>query len=229
MGQLGGKRFVPVSSEQILDYQEAYQKWLETVADFLREFGERINACSALPWIEIGLTNMGTTPAMNVDVRVEVMGDGFSIFAPGKEMEKVLAEPFRLPAMPPIPKGRWVEPLALGASLLSKPFHITPPSLDFLRHTPSVDVNKFYWKDGRPTEPVQQISRVCSVWRHQDDTELLKLRLYLDKPDDLPKGAIRVIIRATNLSQPVQSTQPIRLEGVELDLLPEAETLIDRF
>jgi hypothetical protein len=221
-----GKRFVPVSAKEISDYEDSYTQWLELITEAFRTLNQTFDAVSALPWIEIGLTNSGSTPAKNVEVRAEVAGGKFCFFAPSKEMEKQLEEPPRLPLPPQPPKGRWVELFGLSSLLIDAPERY-PLNLDFMRPRAARDANKFYWKDGRPDKPVAQVSRECKEWRHQDDQQIVRLRLVAGQSAELLAGAIRVTIRATNLSQPVQATQPVRFEFEQLDLLEEAEALLE--
>jgi hypothetical protein len=49
----------------------------------------------------------------------------------------------------------------------------------------------------------------------------------LKRSAELLAGAMRVAICARNLRQPVQATQPVRFEFEQLDLLEEAEALLD--
>ncbi|MHC8305127.1 PIN domain-containing protein [Pseudomonas sp. PB3P13] len=223
------KRFVPVSAEQIRAYEDSYQHWVEAVSTFFRTFNEKFGVLSALPTIEIALINVGTSPARNVEVRVEVCGGRFSIFAPSTKMEKIIETPLSLPPVPLVPKAQWKEQFAFGAALLPHSFNISPTNHDLLRPLSAPDPNKFYWKDGRPTEPVQKVSRECAEWRHHDDKELVRLRLAPSQSAELLNDAIKVTIRASNLSQPVQSIQAIRFEYEELDLLAEAEELVSAY
>lgn len=221
-----GKRFDPVSAEEISEYEDSYTQWLEAVTESFRTLNQTFDAVAALPWIEIGLTNSGSTPANNVEVRVEAAGGKFCFFTPSKEMEKQLEAPSRLPLPPEPPKGRWVESFGFSSLLFDVPERL-PLDLDFMRPRAVRDPNRFYWKEGRPDKPVAQVSRECMEWRHQDDRQIVRLRLVAGQTTELLTGAIRVTIRATNLSQPVQAIQPVRFEFEQLDLLEEAEALLE--
>lgn len=224
--QIGTKRFVPVSSGQISDYHDCYQKWVQGLRDALSKIHEKIGKSSAMPWIKIGLKNIGTGPALNVDVRVEVQGKKFSICAPSDEIEKLITAKLRLPQPPAVPKGHSVDLLAIGTTRLSSA-RLAPKNLDFLRAVRAPDANKFYWKDGRPETPVHQVSQECVEWRHHDDQEYVRVRLFVGRADDVVKDAIRVTIRASNLTQPLQAVQPVRVEFVDVDIFPDAEQLVD--
>lgn len=224
--QIGGKRFVPVSPGQISEYHDGYQKWVQELRDALARIHEKVGKSSAMPWIEIGLKNTGTGPARNVDVRVEVQGKKFSIFAPSDEIEKVINAKLRLPEPPAVPKGRSVDAFSINTiGIPSAQF--APRTLDLLRAVRAPDVNKFYWKDRRPETPVYQVSRECGEWRHHDDQEFVRVRLYLGESHDVLRDAIRVTIRASNLTQPLQAVQPVRIEYEDVDLFADAEQLVD--
>lgn len=224
--QIGGKRFIPVNPSQISDYHDGYQKWIQGLRDALATIHEKVGKSSAMPWIEIGLKNTGTGPALNVDVRVEVQGKKFSIFAPSNEVEKVITAKPRLPEPPAVPKSRLADPFSIGATGFSSA-HLAPKNFDFLRAVRAPDANKFYWKDGRPETPVHQVSRECVEWRHHDDQEFVRVRLFVGGAGDVLKDAIRVTIRASNLTQPLQAIQPVRVEFVEADFFTVAEHLVD--
>jgi len=221
--------YVTVSSEQILDYKDAYQKWLDDVAKELSNLDKKMNA-AVVPAIDIAFSNEGTGHAHNVEIKIEVMGEKFCVVVPSEYVEKniedLLNNPLTLPTLPEVPKGYWRHPLRFGRHAPNSRYDILSKELDSLRIPFKTDTHEFFWKNGQPTEPAQQVVRECVEWRHHDDKEIIKLRLIRYKSVDFLNGSLKVTIRAANIAKPITAYQPVKFEYEDVDILPKVKALL---
>jgi hypothetical protein len=227
---LGHEVYVPATEKQISQYREAYAVWLQDCEGFLKKLHDHLAQSISWPLLVIELQNNGTRSAN--DALVSIAARGAFCIQPLKKAapdEKEIKPPC-LPSPPIVPRGEWQNKFAQYARVIAM-----SNSLGALHHGDLLasihprgrEVDKFYYKSGRPSIPVSQYARECTLWRHQSDVELFELTLHPElKPYDV-SGAVEVTIQATNLSSVFDKRLSVRIKIQPASTLEQAERLVE--
>mgnify|MGYP000725296676 CR=1 FL=1 len=145
-----------------------------------------------------------------------------------------------LPAPPTAPRGQW-HPVTINDFAALRALSLIPnlarlgaadrfpEELLFRSVKPHRrDPNSFYFKPERPSRPVKDFSIECEQWRHGIAPEEFFGLISFDNDVGSVSGAIECEIHAENISTPVKSTFPVKIEVRQGDTKAYAEDLISR-
>ncbi|MDH1930485.1 PIN domain-containing protein [Pseudomonas sp. GD03696] len=227
------EKYVPASSEDISRYKENYTKWLNFCREYFEDLHNKLNSQPELFTISASLVNNGGRPADDVSVKFQSVTNNIKLMGlpTNKELEESEVK-LQLRASPKVPCGRWVRTTDLtqfgGFNLPS-----IAPLASYDRLNPNLlnlksvrDQNAFYWKDGKPEDPSAILEFECAQWRHQDTPEEFHLRVAIAENREPLQGAIQIVVRASNLVDPVRKTQGIEFNIEEVDSFSKAKALI---
>lgn len=232
-GFLPIEKYVPVSPEDISTYKENYNQWLNHCHEYFKDFHNKLNSQPELFTISASLVNDGGRPADDVSARFQSVTNNIKLMdlPTNKDFEESKIK-LKLRAAPIIPCGTWVRTTDFakfgGFDLPSvAPLPIYDRLNANLLNMKSVrDQNAFYWKDGKPEEPCAVLEFECAQWRHQDTPEEFHLRVAITENREPLHGAIQIVVRASNLVDPVRKTQGIEFTIEEIDSFSKAKALI---
>lgn len=180
------------------------------------------------------ITNVGARPADDVLVQFQVKGRKFGIFSPPEGNDGKESEVPRLRPPPLAPKGKWVSDLPQLYPRVEQyrrflsPQPATAPMFNSLLRAPvNRDPNVFYWRGGRPSNPVALVEFNCQQWRHLEDAEIFVFQLGFKLEGESIKDALAVTVHAANLAEPVQGMQKVTITVEDVDTWSNAEALLD--
>ena len=230
------RSYVPPRADEIATYQnEEYPAWMESCRNALASCHETSQA-RAWPNFTFVASNDGARPAENSLVTVEARGH-FEIL-PTEEI-RASSHENALPRPPDPPGGTWVlfgldsigelarsveRSDALG--LYGRGFSPLPASLIESIGNPQRDLDRFYWRDGRPSLPSKVLALECVQWRHGTDEEVFAGSIRCDLRENGAEGLLVFRIQAANLSDPAELRVPVRLRVEAASVLDEAERLV---
>lgn len=227
------EKYVPVSPEDISAYNERYNAWLNSCIEYFKDIHNKLNAQPELFVISASLTNDGGRPADDALVRIQSLSNDIKLMdVPSTKKFEESNVPLELSATPAIPQGRWVRDpdfANLGGFVLpniSSMSDYDRLNTNLLGMPSPRDQNAFYWKDGIPAEPCALVEFECAQWRHQDTPEEFHLRVAIAKKREPLHGAIHIVVRASNLVDPVRKTQSIEFTTQETESFSKAKALI---
>ena len=230
------RSYVPPSADEIATYRnEEYPAWMESCRKALASCHEKIQA-RAWPNFTFVASNEGARPAQNSLVTVEARGR-FEILP--IEETRTSSHENALPRPPDPPGGTWAL-LGLGdigelarsvqrsnaLGLYRDGLSPFPESLIERIGNPQRDLDRFYWKDGRPSLPSNILALECRQWRHGSDEEVFAGSIRCDFSEDGVEGLLVFRIQAANLSDPAELWVPVRLRIEAASVLDEAERLV---
>ena len=238
--------FEPASESAISKYRdEEYPQWIEKCRETFNKLHHRLNAKVPTPIAVFEAINVGTRPAVGSLIRFAGLG-GLELMPLSSESDggEPSTKSVALPRPPTPPQGNWRIVRKPGPVDLASLAHLSnddvigrfvqprSPFEDSIRslsppHIPKHDPDAFYWKDGRPITPREQISLTCDNWRHGVEAELFAFKLYPFEPDQAVSGAVRCEVHAENLSDPVIVTVPVTIDIVDAPTFDEAVSLVE--
>lgn len=224
------ERFVPVTEQEINEYQVRYTQWIEGCTDFFRTAHEKLNGQEEVHIVSTVLANIGSRPAANVLVAFQITGNHLALMAPPYEdEEEKKIEPLSLALAPWAPQGRWKSEYpnrdAQTFAALTRT-HDIPLFGSSFRDNFVPDPNTFYWKNGRPEAPALRIELECSQWRHKEEEKSYDVRIVYTPEFQRLEGALQVTISATNLAEPLRKIQNIKVIIKEIDAFDEVKALV---
>ncbi|MBL4981456.1 PIN domain-containing protein [Pseudomonas fluorescens] len=224
------ERFVPVTEQEINEYQVRYTQWIEGCTDFFRKAHEKLNGQEEVHIVSTVLANIGSRPAANVLVAFQITGNHLALMAPPYEdEEEIKTEPLSLTLAPWAPQGRWKSEYpnrdAQTFAALTRT-HDIPLFASSFRDNFVPDPHTFYWKNGRPEAPALRVELECSQWRHKEEEKSYDVRIVYTPEFQRLEGALQVTISATNLAEPLRKIQNIKVIIKEVDAFDEVKTLI---
>ena len=224
--ELAGVRwhFKPASKEEIDKYQGIdYPEWIEECRRVLMSIHETLQKREGQLSFTIEMENVGSRPADDALVVFRAKGN-FRICPPPLEEDDTgdcEQTEISLPCPPEPPRGRWESTRlrfnrGLASSLLGGLPGLNPSLLGGLSglnlssmegfpftHEPyRRDPNKFYYKQGRQTEPSDSFSLECEQWRHGTVWEVFHGDIFPREGVGDSTGVLECEIHAGNLSQP---------------------------
>lgn len=247
--------FIPATDEEIAEYKDsAYPGWLKACEAVLSDCYKTPRQSSP-PRFTFWAENRGTRPAKDALIEIEAEGD-FLIAPPGRaqklgedaptDLESPTETRHSLPSPPKPPKGRWeyAEGVlrglqdtlsALAPSRIGDPFQAMrdldslSASAPFLPSAPPTrDPNSFYYEPELSGQPQRPVRLVCAQWRHMDGAEDFAGEIHI-RPDQTEiRGALLFRVQAENLSEPVSSQIPVRIEVDHVSSFERASALVDQ-
>ena len=197
---------------------ESYPNWIERVREAWPRFAERLNALTREIGFKVRIENAGFVNAQNV--RLIIRGyDGVKLR--GGLNDKSAQERLRqlsLPSLPIPPRGRYVDTWGLagrGSLLPEHPLFTLPKQ---------PDSHAFYFKDGRPTIPIDELELGCSAFPHQGEPYDLDFRAIVPSKGVQPGARFSVRIEASNLKRPIQKFVPMSATFEKGDFIEVAKT-----
>jgi hypothetical protein len=227
------EKYIPASPEDISTYKEEYNKWLNYCHEYFKEFHNKLNSQPELFTVSASLVNDGGRPADDVSVKFQSATNNIKLtdLPTNKEFEESKVK-LQLRSAPPPPGGTWVKTADFanfGGFNLPTIAPLTSYdrlNANLLNMKSARDQNAFYWKDGKPEEPSVALEFECTQWRHQDTPEEFHLRVAIAKNRESLQGAIQIVVRASNLVDPVKKTQGIEFAIEEVESFSKAKALI---
>lgn len=244
--------YEPASREDIDGYNKAYAKWEEDSRKHLQDVHRLLHIAQAWPRLEMSIANIGSRPANDALVVLDVQGsEDVSLLPPrarkggdddGDDDDDAgplkgvnLAKLLRLQAPPPPPRGTWRRIDAytmVSRSLADLPGFgksIEPAILSRSHFVaPQIDPNKIYFKEGGRGEPDRHIEYSCQQWRHAQPAHELELLVISRQPSAATcSGVIRVEVHASNLTRPAVATLPFKLTFERTSSFEEAKKLVE--
>lgn len=233
------EKYYPPTEEEISKYtNEEYPEWLENVKSFFaklpmdHEYPER---CITLSF---AMSNSGSVPAENILVEFETVGGLIFLRAPDDEGDERQTK-IEFPSPPSPPKGKWIQKqrafMGMANSLNA---HTDFPfsRLNDYNNVPyntSRDRNAFYWKEGKSRGPASKWSFECIEFLHKVDPAIFQMELFIKPKEKISDCAIKCLITASNLPEPVRKTLPIKvqykagsIEKIAEDILKESLPMI---
>ena len=222
---------VPVTQDEIDEYQERHKTWLVGVRTKIAAFHTEWNDHRDWPHATFYALNSGSRPAD--DVLVEIMASGSFALSGSREPDDNGRSrrgrswlKLALPPIVPQPKSR-TEMLSalryLDNGVHREPYMPAVPDLSRLRRND----DEFYWREGK-TDPVSTMSLECKSWRHGRDDEDFPFVVWANDTADV-RGLIVGRVSAANLGQPLEKHLPVRISFEDRDCLVMATTLVDDF
>ena len=248
--------FTPATDEEIAKYKDSlYPEWLEECEAALTDCYKTPRQ-SPNPRFTFWTENRGTRPAKDALIAVEVEGD-FRITPPVKAQnssedartEDPQASPEGhqcLPHPPEPPKGKWEYAedtlrrfedtiSALTESRIADPFRsmgklesLSTPVPFVPTGPPARDPNSFYYEPKMSRRPERVIRLVCAQWRHMDGAEGFGGEIHIRPDQTGVRGALLFRVQAENLSEPVLSRIPVRIDVDHVSSFDRASALVDQ-
>ena len=186
----------------------------------------------------IAFTNVGTRPAVSVEIRIDAQGPLW--LSVDSTTESKTNPELTLPSPPPAPKGHW-EIDNLGASLRSVQAvfagldRFSDPLLAsriYGRDFPDLanttrDPHAFYWGNRIAIKNDAPVTASCAEWRHAEEPEEFWIKVEAATAEYPVTGALGVEVHAGNLSDPIRKTYPVTINAMEESCLFEAERLVN--
>lgn len=227
--------FQPATSDEIDQYREAYAKWEHECVERLSNLHKTLHARLIWPQLTVRIENVGTRPADDALVVIDVQGNIF--LRPPKRNEEGKddgKENLRLSPAPSAPKGRWKGSDFWGvgsmyhdlarALKVSQPGHLAT----FIPHiaTHHRDPNALYFKEGGRGQVSKHIEYECAQWRHAQSAEDFEFDVLCSLQPGIHAASVRVEVHAANLTYPEVAQLPIRLSVEESSCLGVAQQMV---
>lgn len=234
---LGKNIYIPASATDISQYKQAYEQWLQDCEDLLKNLHARLAEKTTWPRLSVELKNTGTRSAENALVTLSARGK-FGIL-PFKQKEPDGDMPVALARPPKAPQGSWQNRYAQSLRLGSRAFlqsiqgdspytdHLLPSAHNALNLLKKREEDAFYYKSGRPYQPVPQYGIECALWRHQSDAEVFDLTLHVELMPAKISGVVEVTVQSSNVSDVFTQRLPIHIEVQQAVTLEYANELVD--
>ena len=179
---------------------DAYQNWLTECEQILRSVHDEMQVESEGVAFEIVATNTGTRPGKDVLVAISAMGDfrirphraEWSFYADSNLERTYLPSPPSLLDVPSLYAGGLLGSQQSGGERR--------------------DPNGFYCKGGLRHDPVDSYALECAQWRHGPSEEYFRSEIFVSYTDAKIEGALKCVIHAENLPDPITTVLPVRIE-----------------
>jgi len=212
------------SSDQISQYQQEYEGWIEKARKRLEQFGSFLNIRHRLRRLRISLTNSSSRPADEVLVEIKVHGGVTLLASVGDDLPDLIAQaeglPLEvlLPQPPTPPKGDYLYERVARIAQLFGHGDIAPqlrsmmPDYSGIRSSfAKLDRHRFYRRE-EDDKPVTEISFTCEEFRHQRAPEAFSLWIIVPIQSEVAKATLHIRASARNLTTPTDLYVPIEIE-----------------
>lgn len=231
--------FHPVTPDEIQKYHEAYSKWEQECAEKLSSLPSMLHKSQAWPQITLQIENVGSRPADDTLVILDVRGN--LLLRPPERQEDEgneqgdCQERLKLSPAPSAPSGKWVSNDSFSMARRSLADIVRTkkiwPSDDLPRPllrnvTSNRDPNGLYFKKGRRGLPSKHIEYECVQWRHAQSAEFFEFDVLCQREPGTYSGLVIVEVHAANLTNPKTVQLPIELSVEEVSCFEIAETMV---
>ena len=225
--------FVPPSDEQIDEYKNViYPSWIMNCRKYFAELHNHLQSNLEWPHLAFDVSNDSNNTARNALVRVVVHGD--ILIRPPEYVPETAngetdpdAPSLPNPPIPPrgyFPAERTLSQMAQGVdTFLNTDLNALAARA---HHAPVRELDQFYYKGDRSTEPVDIFELTCEQWRHRDEDEYFETQVCFDLAVSTHSGKIGLWIFAENLRQPVRKFVPIEITVEPHNVQDEAMRMI---
>lgn len=231
--------FHPATQDEIDKYHAAYGMWEQECADKLSNLSSMLNKVLAWPKIAVQIENVGSRPADDTLVVLDVQGK--LLLRPPKRQEDEgeeqgdCQEKLKLSPAPSAPKGKWkrIDPFGLGRSFADHVGRVERvwPSDNLLRPllrsvASNRDPNGLYFKAGQRGRPSKHIEYECAQWRHAQSPEVFEFDVLCPLEPGTYSALVIVEVHAANLTSPEIVKLPVELSVEEVSCFEIAETMV---
>ena len=226
------RKYIPPTDKEITKYQnEEYPNWIEEIKKNLSTLHEKLESPTRYASFFIKISNTGNVPAENIIVKFKALKG--ILFSPiQKETDADERGNVNFPSPPKPPKGHWMtryNSIANRVNFLKSNFDTIKGHTE-LKIPPGPirrDPNEFYWKNGRPKEPVTYWAFECEEFRHKSDPEPFDIGVLIPPDNDIGNGVIECSISARNLRDPLKYYFHLSITHTKGDTFSEAMNLIN--
>lgn len=218
------------SEREVLEYGKAYRTWMEGLREGLRNLADRLNEEREGFILSVTLANTGASAADRMVIDLAFVG---SIFAPAPLDDEDNdnsedEDAFQLPPAPP--RGHMVSVIeGMRGAYRSQAGYLHDFG-SYKMPTPRIarDRHSFYWEYDEPEAESKHWRGECEDFRHGLQQEKIDIELgcVATHPAQNAEGAIKLIISARNIAQPVSLTVPVRFVLEPLDAEIEARKIL---
>ncbi len=209
--------------DEIEDYKTIdYPAWVESLFEKIPKVITRVNSIAREIPFSIRLINSGFSNATAVRLTITTFDGPMLLDGLNKEQASKRNNKICLPASPKPPKGRFISPTSIYDALTRRDFANVVGPLIPSKHDP----NGFYYVDGRPTSPTDELVLTCDALPHQHDPYDLRFRIAAPEQNELGRQPrLRIRIHASNLRRPVEKYVTINLSLGRGDTLAKIASL----
>jgi len=233
--------FVPVTEKEIAAYRETYDAWKAMCEERLSGLHKALNGAIDWPLLTANVANIGSRPAQDALVVIEVQGD-LLLLPPKKISEDEEDVPAAeagnfLPQPPAAPRGSWKATRGYGgvmelhkrlagihagslASLLD------PPNIQHMFSPLARDPNRVHWKVGHRGMPSKRLELSCEQWRHARPPEDFEQFILCPSKPGEHTGLLTVAVHAANLTLPNVTKLPVGITVTLVSCADEAQRLV---
>ena len=198
---------------------KAYEAWIRDCEGVLRNLHLAMQAQKPEGIFTFGAQNLGTRPASDALVTIKSLGP-LRVSVPTEEDDEVDEWELQSGVSLPSPPQRQFElPFAGGPLLASS---VSNPSNQRANRTPDA----FYYRTRHRILPTDSIVLECEQWRHGTLEELFPFMLHIVSVEPEVRGAVSLTIEASNLSDGVHLTVPVRIRATAIPIADHATKLV---
>ena len=231
--------FHPATADEIEEYREAHAKWERACTEKLSNLPAILHKSLAWPQITVQIENVGSRPADDTLVVLDVQGN-LPLRPPehqedDEKEQNDYQEKLRLSPAPSAPKGKWkrIDLFSVSrsiADLLIRPERswlsdgLLRPLLHNVAH--QRDPNALYFKEGQRGLPSKHIEYECAQWRHAQSSEDFEFDVLCPMEPGTYSALVIVEVHAANLTRPEVARLPIELSVEEVSCFEVAEKMV---
>ena len=233
------EHYQPPSEEKIREYtEEKYPEWLDCMRSYFEKLQINLELLERHSKVSFRIFNSGTVPAENTIIEFQAVGGLFFMPIKSDDDQGEEKKENEIPTPPSPPKGKWVQRGGVLDMMNSfqklkalSSFGHTRPYSNFSLPTMAKqrDRNAFYWKDGKPVGPETIWTYECKEFMHQVDPEIFSLNLIVSPKENITKAAVKCLVTASNLPNPVRKTLPVQIEYKKGNIEDIANGLLAKF
>lgn len=231
--------YEPPNQEVVEKYQnEEYPSWLKRVEDFIESLPYKLGLPFRSANIYFSVNNIGSIPVEDMLVEFNSYG-GLLFNPPGHRDYQVQKETINKLLQPPEPpEGRIIENSNSTFAALQRSIpDFSDRFIDTIYPNPWSSLynagitprgkNKFYWKDGKPDDYVDDFAFECAEFLHHTRPEEFNISVFvpMDKKDR-DKFTIRCRVVGRNLPEPIICSLPVTVRLKNLDSFEKVKSLI---
>lgn len=216
---LGQRKFIPPTEEEIDEYRDRYDEWLDECRKWIYDVYDYLEQREGLLIVELVLANNGNVPVRHL--LIEITAHGSIELAPPSQ-DYAENDVLEAPTPPDPPRGKWVSTHDWGLSRLA--FTINQPlgsghdfGIDFSRIPTRRDRYSFYWDGEGSTEFSQELTGECEEFRHKLEPIVLCISVRSTIPEMTVRGALSVLVTGENLPEPYKKNIPVTLSYIKKD------------
>lgn len=196
----------PPSDREIDSYKNKdYPAWRNSLRVSLPQLADQLSEFSHEVPFSVSISNNGFVNASHVKLTLTGYDGIVLLDRLSDEDAAERQDQLKPPSPPKPPRGEYVS----ISSLMATPSPFGGLGYDPRPHIPrDRDPNGFYYTDGRPQWPQEELELTCEAFPHQGEPHVFRFRAVVS--DELKnKPRIRVKLEARNLRKPIERYIPI--------------------